>query len=412
MAVQYCTRCVYPAVAATPLTFDKDGVCSGCRVADQPKQIDWAERKQLLVELVDEYRSKSSYDILIPVSGGKDSYFQTHYAVKELGLKPLLVTYHGNNYLAEGEYNLFRMREVFDCDHIVVRPSVDVLVKMNRLGFRLQGDMNWHAHCGIFTTPIQIAVRYRVPLMLWGEHGFMNLGGMYSHNDFVEFTAKHRLEHALRGFDWYDFTDAGLDKRGRPELKEGLRDKDLTWAQYPSDDDIDSVGVRGIYLGNYVEWDGNRNAELSMKLYDWKPAQRPFERTYRTFSNLDDMHENGMHDYLKFIKFGYGRATDHACKDIRAGLMTRDEGIAKVRQYDHVKSSDLKRWLAYVNMSEAEFDRTCDTFRDPRVWRIEGGRWRKHDIWGGDGDYGPVAFDGADLEKWQTRAAAQKAHHG
>ena len=252
MAIRYCSRCVYPAIAATPLTFDENGVCSGCRVALQKDKIDWHKRWHLLKEITDEYRSTSNYDILIPVSGGKDSYYQTHVAVHELGLKPLLVTYHGNNYLPEGEENLQRMREVFDCDHLIVKPSVDTLIKMNRLGFKVQGDMNWHNHCGIFTTPIQVAVRYKVPLMMWGEHGFMDLGGMYSYNDFVEFTAKFRLEHALRGYDWHDFTDEGLEKLGHPEWKEGLRSKDLLWAQYPSDEELDAVGVRGIYLSNFV----------------------------------------------------------------------------------------------------------------------------------------------------------------
>lgn len=382
MAVQYCTRCVYPSATATPLTFDEQGVCSGCRVAAQKSRIDWEKRWQLFKELIDEYRTDNGYDLIIPVSGGKDSYFQTHIAVKELGLKPLLVTYHGNNYLPEGEYNLQRMREVFDCDHIIVRPSVNVLVKMNRIGFRLQGDMNWHAHSGIFTVPIQVAVRYKVPLILWGEHGFMDLGGMYSYNDFVEFTAKHRLEHALRGYDWYDFTDEGLERLGRPELKEGLTAKDLLWAQYPSDEEIDAVGVRGIYLSNFLDWDGNHNADVAMETYGWRPAQQPFERTYRTVSNIDDMHENGIHDYLKYVKFGYGRGSDHACKDIRAGVMTRDEGIEMVRKYDHVKPyRDLTRWLSYVGMSEEEFDRTADTFRDPRVWRQEAGVWTKSNIW-------------------------------
>ncbi|MCA1649532.1 MAG: N-acetyl sugar amidotransferase [Acidobacteria bacterium] len=336
--MQYCVKCVYPAVAATPLTFDQHGVCTGCRVAEMPRAIDWNGRWRLFEALVEEYRSASGYDILIPVSGGKDSYFQTHVAVKRLGLKPLLVTYHGNNYLPEGEDNLHRMREVFDCDHIIVRPGVDVLIKMNRIGFRLQGDMNWHAHCGIFTSPIQVAVRYKVPLILWGEHGFMDLGGMYSYNDFVEFTAKHRLEHALRGFDWHDFT------------------------------------------------------ALVMREYGWRAAEQPFERTYRTMSNLDDMHENGIHDYLKFVKFGYGRATDHACKDIRSGLMTRAEGIEKVRTYDHVKPRrDLTRWLDYVGMSEREFDAVCDTFRDPRIWRAEDGQWVKENVWRRPSAYGPVS---------------------
>jgi hypothetical protein len=101
------------------------------------------------------------------------------------------------------------------------------------------------------------------------------------------------------------------------------------------------------------------------------------------FSNLDDMHENGIHDYMKFVKFGYGRTTDHASKDIRAGHMTREQGIALVRRYDHVKSRrDLDRWLRYVNMTEEEFDRIADGFRDPRVWwRDENGEWKKDNIW-------------------------------
>ena len=391
--MQYCTKCVYPSAAATPLTFDENGVCSGCRVAAQKDEINWDLRWQALVELLEEYKSDSTYDLIIGVSGGKDSYYQAHVAVHELGLKPLLVTYHGNNYLPEGVENLRRMREVFDCDHVIVRPGVDTLVKMNRLGFRLQGDMNWHAHCGIFTVPMREAVRQRVPIVLWGEHGFLDVAGMYSLNDFVEFTAKHRVEYALRGYDWHDFTDEGLDKLGRPGLKEGLSAKDLAWGKYPTDDEILDVGVRGIYLGNYVDWDANEHVELVMREYDWEPARQPFERTYRQFSNLDDMHENGIHDYLKFIKLGYGRASDHVCKDIRSGKITREEGIELVRQYDHVKPMrDLTRWLDYVGMSEEEFDATCDTFRNPRVWRIEDGQWVKDNIWGEPSAYGPVAL--------------------
>ena len=391
MPMRYCSRCVYPAIAATPLTFDENGVCSGCRVALQKDKIDWLKRWHFLKEIADEYRSTNNYDILIPVSGGKDSYFQTHIAVHELGLKPLLVTYHGNNYLPEGEQNLQRMREVFDCDHIIVKPSVDTLIKMNRLGFKVQGDMNWHNHCGIFTVPIQVAVRYKVPLILWGEHGFMDLGGMYSYNDFVEFTAKYRLEHSLRGYDWHDFTDEGLEKLGHPEWKEGLRTKDLSWARYPTDEELDAVGVRGIYLSNFVPWDANEHVKLVIEKYQWTPARQPFERTYRMFSNLDDMHENGIHDYLKFIKLGYGRGTDHSCKDIRGGLMTREQGIEMVHKYDHVKPlRDLTRWLKYVNMTEEEFDVICDTFRDKRVWRIESGQWVKDTVWGELAAYGTV----------------------
>lgn len=370
--MRYCTRCVYPAVAATPLTFDDGGVCTGCRAYDQRQKIDYAERRKLLHELLSEYKTDgSNYDCIIPVSGGKDSYYQTHVIVKELGLKPLLVTYHGNNYLPVGERNLLRMREVFDVDHVIFKPSVSVLKKLNRICFELMGDMNWHAHCGIFTYPVRAAFHFRVPLLIWGEHGYTDLAGMYSMNDFVEMTAKYRLEHAQRGYDWKDMVG-----------REGLTERDLLWAKYPTDDEIDDVGIRGIYIFNYVPWEANDHAELVKKLYGWEEAPEPFDRTYRRISNLDDMHENGIHDYLKYVKFGYGRGTDHACKDIRAGKMTRAEGVEMVRKYDHVKSRDLARWLDYVGMSEDEFDRVADTFRDPRVWRKnERGQWEKDNVW-------------------------------
>jgi hypothetical protein len=91
------------------------------------------------------------------------------------------------------------------------------------------------------------------------------------------------------------------------------------------------------------------------------------------------MHENGAHDYLKYVKFGYGRCTDHASKDIRSGVMSRAEGLAKVRHHDPIKPRDLQRWLQYVGMTEAEFDAVADTFRDPRVWWYENG-WKRHEL--------------------------------
>jgi len=370
---QYCVRCVYPASAAAPLAFTNEGVCTGCLVNDQKQRIDWDERRRELHDLLEPHRSLdgATYDCIIPVSGGKDSHYQTYVIVEEFGLRPLLVTYHGNNYLPVGLRNLRNLRERFGCDHIFFSPSVPVLKKLNRLCFRTMGDMNWHAHCGIFTYPVQIAVKFRIPLIVWGEHGFTDLSGMYSLDDRIEMTAKFRLEHAQRGYDWQDMM----------EETEGLTEQDLLWAKYPTDVELAEVGIRGIYLGNYLNWEANAQTEL-MHQWGFEESPEPFERTYRRMSNLDDMHENGIHDYLKYVKFGYGRATDHACKDIRAGRMTRSEGIAMVARYDHVKARwDLEGWLDYVDMTEEEFEETADGFRDPRVWvRDEHGEWIKDSI--------------------------------
>ncbi len=387
---------MYPAVAVN-LSMDDDGVCASCRTAEQFEALTpefWEERRRKFEKLIEEIRKqgKSDYDCVIPVSGGKDSYYQTHVMVAEYGLKPLLVTYHGNNYLPEGDYNRDRMRHVFDADHLVFGPSVEVLRKLNRLCFRKMGDMNWHAHCGIMTYPIQVAVRFDVPLMIWGETAW-DISGMFDPDDFVEFSARVRHEHNLRGFEWSDMLE---------DPRETLSERDLSWAKYPSDEEILRVGVRGLYIGNFFKWDPNRHSALVMEKYGWRPADKPFERTYRTVSNLDDRYENGVHDLLKFIKFGYGRASDHASKDIRTGYMSREQGIEMVRKHDHVVSQDLHHWLDYVGMSEDEFWATADGFRDPRVWWIQDGKWWKDNIWGEPCSYGPV----------HIRADAQRRYNG
>lgn len=341
----------------------------------------WEQRRQKWVNLVDSAKNKSAanYDCVVPVSGGKDSYFQVHKAL-EYGLKPLLVTYHGNNYLPEGQRNLDRMRDVLGVDHIVFGPSVSALQKLNRSGFEIMGDMNWHCHAGIKIFPMQVAVRFRIPLVIWGEITW-SVAGMFDMNDYVQYNKRTVFEHDMRGYRIEDIV----------ARTKGLSVKDLAWLRMPSDQEFADTGTIGIYLGNFFDWDPNVHTRKMIEQYAFETATEPFERTYRIMSNLDDMHENGVHDYMKFIKFGYGRATDHSSKDIRSGYMTREQGLEMVRRYDHVKPMrDLKRWLDYVGLSEKEFDAIADTFRDPRVWWIKNGEWWKCNVWGGISAHGPV----------------------
>lgn len=383
--MKYCKNCVYPQISVN-LHLNSEGVCSACITSDKFKKFTksfWEKRKRLFSRILLETnkKNKSNYDCLIPVSGGKDSYYQTHIIVKKFGLKPLLVTYHGNNYLPEGDLNRDKMRKNFNADHIVWGPSVDTLKKLNRLGFKKMGDMNWHAHCGIKTSPISIAVKFKIPLIIWGEIDW-DISGMFDPEDFVEFSARNRHEHDLRGFEWYDFVNNSK--------KEKISEKDMIWAKYPTDKEILEVGVRGIYIGNFFHWKPNEHAKLVQKNYGWQAAKKPFQRTYRMFSNLDDRYENGVHDLMKFIKFGYGRCSDHASKDIRDGILSRNEAIKLVQKYDHVVSNDLCHWLSYVNMKEDEFWQIADTFRDPRVWKIEKKKWFKKTLWGTYDSYGEV----------------------
>lgn len=373
--IRWCTKCVYPSINAAPMEFDDDGVCMGCLMAEKKVEIsktEWNTRKQMLFDILEANRCPdgSRHDCIIAVSGGKDSYFQTHVIKNELGFNPLLVTYYGNNYTDAGQRNLMHMKEAFGVDHIIYQPGVDVLKKINRLGFTIMGDMNYHNHIGICTVPMSEAVKHKIPIVIWGEHGYGDLSGQFSMSDFVEWTYRTRLEHYCRGFDWNYFI--GL---------EDLEPRDMIAYRYPSDQEIFDTGLRGIHLSNYVYWEANEHAQMVIEKYGWEKASMPFERTYRQISNLDDMHENGMHDYMKFIKLGYGRCSDHATKDVRAGLMSRGQALGLIRKHDHVKSSDLARWLEYTGMTEEDFDAIADTYRDPRVWKKTDGQWTKKNIW-------------------------------
>jgi N-acetyl sugar amidotransferase len=394
----YCKKCVYPIIAVN-LEINDDGICSSCKTFDEFNkftQDDWDLRKKIFEDIINKIKKENqngNYDCVIPVSGGKDSYFQTHLIVKEYNLKPLLITYHGNNFLPEGDYNRDRMKEVFDADHIVWSPSVELLKKLNRLAFEKMGDMNWQNHCGIFTAPINLAVKFKIPYIFWGEIAW-DISGMFSANDFVEFSARARHEHGLRGFEWFDFLD---------DNNENLKYTDFNWAKYPKDSEIRKINLRGLYIGNYFKWDANIHTKMVIEKYGWKPKQTPFQRTYRIFSNLDDKYENGVHDLMKFIKFGYGRASDHASKDIRNALFSREKGVEMVKKYDHIVSDDLYEWLGYVNRDKNYFWRIADKFRDPRVWRIKNNEWYKDNVWGKECSYGEVHLSDDEINEFKKK---------
>jgi N-acetyl sugar amidotransferase len=387
----YCLKCVMPNNSVA-LSLNKKGICSACEYHEVYQSIssdEWKERRKKFEDILKLHKSNSNYDCIIPVSGGKDSYYQTHQIVKEFNLKPLLVTYDGNNYLPEGIHNRDKMREVFDADHLVFGPSVKTLIKLNRQCFKIMGDMNWHAHCGISTYPFQIAAKFNIPLTIWGET-FWDISGMYDVSDMVEFTNRMRNEHNLRGYEWEDVIK-----------NSDLREQDMLWAKFPSDEEYLQNKIRGIPVGNYFKWNPNNHTRMIMEKYNWKQKKIPFERTYRQMSNLDDRYENGVHDLLKFIKFGYGRGSDHASKDIRTNYMSREQGIAMVKKYDHIIPQDLDFWLNYVQMKEDEFWKIADTFRSEKVWWIKNNEWYKNNIWGESSPYGEVRLNKDLQEKYK-----------
>ena len=373
--MEYCARCVYPENAKPYIIFDEEGVCSGCRVAEAYDRVDWEEREKLLRQILEEYKAKareagSHYDCIIPVSGGKDSHFQAHLIKHVYGLKPLFVCYNHLFNVPLGLRNLENLLEKMNCDLIRFTSNPEMVRKISRHMLKKVGDLTWHYHAGILSFPIQIATKFKVPLVIWAENNFSNLVGTFNPEDMVEFSRKHRKDFGLRGVE----ADEILNEES------GLTWQDIGPFLYPDDEDIERVGVRGIYLSNFVRWDEYGQALAMHEQYDFQPSRRPRDRTFNRYAKLDDMHANGAHDYLKYLKFGYGRATDDASTLIRAGMMTREDGIEMVRRYDHVRPRDLDTWLDFVDMSEDEFMASVDDLRDPEIWRQdEAGAWTATD---------------------------------
>lgn len=368
--MRYCSKCLYPENAKPYIIFDDEGVCSGCRTSEQYDVANWIEREKILKDILSEYKikaekNKSHYDCIIPVSGGKDSHYQAHLIKNKYGLNPLFVTYNHVFNAPLGLRNLTNIVNKFNCDIIRFTTNPESVRKISRYMLKRCGDMTWHYHSGILTFPIQIAVKFKIPLIIWAENNFYYNVGTFNPDDMVEFSRKHRKDFGLRGIEAEEMVG-----------KDGIEWKDIAPFVYPGDDEMESVGVRGIYLSNFVLWDDKKQAEMMHQMYDFQPARGPRERTFNLYAKLDDYHANGAHDYLKFLKFGYGRATDDASIMIRKGRMTREEGIELVKKYDHARPRDLDIWLRFVGMSEKEFFNYVDSLRDTSIWeKAENGEW-------------------------------------
>ncbi len=370
--MQYCSRCLYPANHPLNITFDSEGVCSGCRVHEEKDTLDWARRRESLKTLTESYRNRSGsgYDCIVPVSGARDSYFIVQTVRKELGLNPLLVSYNKHYNTRRGHRNLAYLRTLFDLDIYTQVINPQTVKKVTRETLRLRGSLYWHVLAGQTVWPVQVAVRHKIPLIIWGHHQGLDQVGMFSHTDEVEMSRKYRKEHDLMGLEAEDLLAQSAD------LAEG----DLQAYFYPHDKELANVGVRGIYLGNYIRWDTKRQHEEMIERYGYETA--PQQRTFDTYNDVDCIHYSGLHDYLKFLKLGYGKVSDHASREIRFGRLTRDQGISLVRDYQNKKSKDLELFLKWAGLDERVFFELVDQHRDRRVWsRDAGGDWvLKHSV--------------------------------
>ena len=359
--MKYCKKCLFPDTKPE-LEFDENGICDACKSAEEKEKIDWNSRKKELEKILDKYKSKdgSNYDCIIPVSGGKDSHYQTHIIKNEFGLNPLIVNFHPGDFTELGRKNIENLKNLdVDCIEFTANPGI--YNKLAKFGFTELGDAEWPEHIGIFTVPVQVAVNYKIPLIVWGENPQMEYGGPASVRSSQYLDREWNEKHGGYFLDKF-----------RPEdmVKYGIKLKDLKPYLYPPDEEIRKVGVAGIFLGYYLKWDAKKQVEIVKKL-GFNVNDEPNEGTYTNYENLDTKYV-ALHDYFKFLKFGFGRATDHASIDIRNKRLTREEGLKLVKKYEgKIPTKNLDDFFADLKLSKEEFLEVCDKFTNKNLFKTD-----------------------------------------
>ncbi len=343
------------------LTFDSEGVCAACRSFEQRKEVNWEERKKELRDILDKYKVKdsSNYDCIVPVSGGKDSHFQV-IKMLEFGMNPLCITATTDHLTELGRKNIENIKRL-GCDYIEVSVNPVVRRKINKFALREVGDISWPEHVTIFTIPIRIAVKLKVPLIIWGENAQNEYGGPAA--DAKNNTLTRRWLEEFGGLLGLRVSDL--------VGHEGIGKKDLIQYTYPTDEELKEVGVSGIFLGYYLPWDGYQNAQIA-KENGFTTYHKFVEGSIVDYENLDNG-QTGIHDYFKFLKFGFGRSTDLVCLRLRRGRATREEMLKLVKENDGkfpweylgVKLEDI---LKEIGLSLEEFILICDRFTNKKLF--------------------------------------------
>jgi N-acetyl sugar amidotransferase len=357
----YCKMCVMPDTKPD-LHLDDDGVCNACRSYEIRATVDWDARYADLLRVLERHRTGAdgNWDCIVPVSGGKDSTYQV-VRMLQLGLNPLCVTSTTCDLSELGRLNIENLKRL-GVDHIEVSPNPIVRAKLNRIGLTQVGDISWPEHVGIFTIPVRAAVQFNVPLIVWGENSQNEYGGpaAASGNNVLN---RRWLEEfgGLLGMRVSDMVG-----------QEGIEAKHLIHYTYPSDDDLARVGVTGLFLGHYIPWDGLSNA-LIAQANGFRTCETVVEGSMVNYENLDN-HQTGIHDYFKFLKFGFGRATDLACLHIRRGRLTRQDGLEAVKRLDgkfpwRYLGKSLEDILRPLDITVDEFVRVCDKFTNKKIFK-------------------------------------------
>jgi N-acetyl sugar amidotransferase len=339
-----CTRCVTPETHET-IVFDGAGVCNICVQQDYKRtQIDWEAKREEFGQLIESYRGKYDYDCIVPFSGGKDSTWTLYHLVKEYGIRPLVVRFDHGFLRPKVQENTVKVLRALGVDFHHFTPNWKVVRKLMLQAFLEKGDFCWHCHTGIFAYPMRVALRYNVPLIVWGEPS-------------AEYTAYYSYDQAEevdeKRFNRY--TNLGINAEDMLIRLEGSVDeRDLRPYTYPPLKDLRKLNYRSVCLGSYVPWDVKSQVEIIQRELGWTGDEVENVPPGYDYEKIE-CHLQGVRDYIKYIKRGYTRPSHLASIDIRNHRLTREEGLSLLKQYEGKRPPSLDLFLDYVGLTEVEF---------------------------------------------------------
>lgn len=354
--IEYCSKCVTPD-SRPRIVFNTEGVCNACLNAEAKKKIDWKSRNEELIDLLKRYKSKDgSWDCIVPWSGGKDSSSIAWRLKYEYGMNPLLVTFSPIIPNEVGRYNRESMIKA-GFDHLFFRPNQKVHQILAKRFLIERGNPKVAWDSGINTIPVQVAVKYKIKLIFYAEHGESEYGG------------KVLSEESKKIRNFTEIVEHIVGDDPRNWEMEDVSVGDLNPYIYPSKEQIQELDIKALYYTYFHKWSMFENYKYIKEKIDFKESD---ERTCGTFTNFDSLDDkiDDLYYYLQYIKFGFGRCVRDTSRFIHNDHMKREEALELCRKYD---GEFPKKWLPdvldYLKMSKAELLEVVDKHRNSEIWK-------------------------------------------
>lgn len=359
------------------INFNEDGICDACRYQKiKAKEIDWKKREQSLIKLLNKHRrNDGGYDIVVPGSGGKDSAYTSHLLKYEYGMNPLTVTWAPHKYTEIGWKNFENWVHVGGHDNILFTPNGRLHRYLTQQAFLNLLHPFQPFIVGQRIIGPYMAAKFGIKLVMYGENP-----AEYGNNSNDNF--KPTMDNKF--FSVTNLEEMVLSGK---LIKDIINENSFLindFAPYipPSSDYLNEKGVEVHYFGYYLKWDPQECYYYAVENTGFQPNSERTEGTYSKYSSIDDQIDT-FHYYTTFIKFGIGRTTYDAAQEIRNGKITRAEGVALVKKYDHeFPQKYFKHFLEYIDITEDLFYETVNKFRPPHLWEEINGEWKlRHKIW-------------------------------